>query len=70
MNAKTAAMNNASLRNAILATLASWGKLDDVHKGPGYGESVARLVNWANELEKEKKKKQMKRAEENPAVKL
>lgn len=60
-------MNNASLRNAILATLASWGKLDDARKGPGYGESVARLANWADELEREK---QMKRAEENPAVKL
>lgn len=48
-------MNNASLRNAILAALASWGKLDDAHKGPSYGESVARLANWADELEKENK---------------
>lgn len=47
-------MNNASLRKAILTMLASWEKLDDVHKGPGYGESVARLANWADELEKGK----------------
>ena len=47
-------MNNASLRKAILATLASWEKLDDVHKGPDYEESVARLTSWANELEKGK----------------
>ena len=47
-------MNNASLRKAILTTLASWEKLDDAHKGPGYGESVARLASWADELEKGK----------------
>ena len=44
-------MNNASLRKAILAALASWEELDDAHKGPGYGESAARLARWADELE-------------------
>lgn len=44
-------MNNASLRKAILATLASWEKLDDAHKGPDYDESVARLTSWVNKLE-------------------
>jgi hypothetical protein len=47
-------MNNASLRKAITATLASWEKLDDAHKGPGYDESVARLASWADELERGK----------------
>ena len=49
-------MNNASLKKAILSTLASWGKLDDAHRGPGYDESVARLANWADELERGKSK--------------
>ena len=51
-------MNNMSLRKAILATLASWEKLDDAHKGPGYNESVARLVSWADKLENGKNKSQ------------
>ena len=51
-------MSNTSLRKAILATLASWEKLDDAHKGPGYSESVARLVSWADELENGKNKSQ------------
>ena len=56
-NAKTV-MNNMSLRKAVLATLESWEKLDDAHKGPGYNESVARLVSWADELENGKNKSQ------------
>ena len=51
-------MNNTSLRKAILATLASWEKLNDAHKGPGYSESVARLVSWVGELENGKNKSQ------------
>ena len=51
-------MNNMSLRKAILATLESWEKLDDAHKGSGYSESVARLVSWADELENGKNKSQ------------
>ena len=42
------------MRKAILAALASWEKLDDARKGPGYGESVARLASWADELEERK----------------
>ena len=57
MNAK-AAMNNTSLRKAILATLALWEKLNDAHKGPGYSKSVARLVSWVGELENGKNKSQ------------
>ena len=49
-------MSNTSLRKAVLATLASWEKLDDAHKGSGYSESVARLVSWADELENGKTK--------------
>ena len=49
-------MDKAKLRKTILATLESWQKLDDVHKGSGYDESVARLVSWADELEKGKSK--------------
>ena len=48
-------MNDAYLRKAILAALASWEKLDDAHKGPGYGESAAKLRAWAEELKEGKK---------------
>ena len=51
-------MSNTSLRKAVLATLESWEKLDDAHKGSGYSESVARLVSWADELENGKNKSQ------------